>query len=298
MQAIKAANAAALGQKVKQKVPKPEETSILVLNGNGVEGAAGNAKYLLGQRGYRMIDPPPGVIANAPTQDYFHTKVFYAPGNARAKAAAGSLAQVLAPAEAEAIPANVKPLANGAMLVAVVGRTFHNTLTTLQQQPEIKHEPPNVVYDRAESLSSVRDAQRKVGFPLMVPNVVESSSRLDSEDPIRTYTIDKGQKAVRLVFSVGGGNEYWGVQETDWADAPVLAEKNFTRVFKGRRFGLYYHGQHLHMVVLHANGATYWVVNTLLDSLSNETMLAIGRGLAPVNPPQGAAKGRGAKGRT
>ena len=31
------------------------------------------------------------------------------------------------------------------------------------------------------------------------------------------------------------------------------------------------------MVVLRQGGATYWVVNTLLDSLSNETMLAIAR---------------------
>ena len=36
------------------------------------------------------------------------------------------------------------------------------------------------------------------------------------------------------------------------------------------------------MVVLRDNGATYWVVNTLLNSLSNETMLAIARGLRPM----------------
>ena len=34
------------------------------------------------------------------------------------------------------------------------------------------------------------------------------------------------------------------------------------------------------MVVLRENGATYWVVNSILDALSNETMLAIARGLA------------------
>jgi hypothetical protein len=36
------------------------------------------------------------------------------------------------------------------------------------------------------------------------------------------------------------------------------------------------------MVVLRSGGATYWVVNTLLNSLSNETMLAIARGLRPL----------------
>jgi hypothetical protein len=35
-------------------------------------------------------------------------------------------------------------------------------------------------------------------------------------------------------------------------------------------------------VVLDAGGATYWVVNSLLDKLSNETMLAIAKGLRPL----------------
>jgi hypothetical protein len=37
------------------------------------------------------------------------------------------------------------------------------------------------------------------------------------------------------------------------------------------------------MVVLNRKGATYWVVNTLLDRLSNETMIAIAKGLRPIN---------------
>jgi hypothetical protein len=36
------------------------------------------------------------------------------------------------------------------------------------------------------------------------------------------------------------------------------------------------------MVVLRAEKASYWVVNTLRDSISNETMLAIARGLRPL----------------
>jgi hypothetical protein len=37
------------------------------------------------------------------------------------------------------------------------------------------------------------------------------------------------------------------------------------------------------MVVLRTPKATYWVVNTVLDSLSNETMLAIAKGLKPLS---------------
>jgi hypothetical protein len=37
------------------------------------------------------------------------------------------------------------------------------------------------------------------------------------------------------------------------------------------------------MIVLKENGATYWVVNTLDNALSNETMIAIARGLRPLS---------------
>jgi hypothetical protein len=36
------------------------------------------------------------------------------------------------------------------------------------------------------------------------------------------------------------------------------------------------------MIVLRQGGASYWVVNTLRDELSNETMIAIAKGLQPL----------------
>ena len=36
------------------------------------------------------------------------------------------------------------------------------------------------------------------------------------------------------------------------------------------------------MVVLRTDGASYWVVNSLLDRLSNETMIAIAKGMRPL----------------
>jgi hypothetical protein len=118
----------------------------------------------------------------------------------------------------------------------------------------------------------------------MVPSVIESSSRLDYEEPARRYRITGGHWAVRLVFRTGGG-EYWGVEETDWTDAPILSDRSFRHVLgrKAKRsYDFYYSGPHLHMIVLRSHGATYWVVNTLLDRLSNETMIAIAKGLEPL----------------
>ena len=68
--------------------------------------------------------------------------------------------------------------------------------------------------------------------------------------PSRLYRIQRqDHKAVRLVFRTGA-SEYWGIQETDWNDAPVLADRSFRHELKGREYDLYYSGSHLHMVVL------------------------------------------------
>ena len=127
--------------------------------------------------------------------------------------------------------------------------------------------------------------QRKVPFKLEVPTLLATNSSLDTEGtPIRTYRVNGDNRAVRLSFAYpnGGYTEYWGVEETDWTDAPVLSDANFDHTIKGRHFRFFWNGSDLHMIALYENGATYWVVNTLLDSLSPSTMVAIAKGLKPV----------------
>jgi hypothetical protein len=144
-----------------------------------------------------------------------------------------------------------------------------------------KKQPPNVVVNPGLSLSALRSVNSKLAFPLEVPHVVERTSQLEFDAPVRRYFIQRHHRAVRLSYRTGA-DEYWGIEETDWNDAPILANPSFTHKIRGRTFDFYYSGPHLHMVVLRENGATYWVTNTILDSLSNETMLAIARGLRPL----------------
>jgi hypothetical protein len=110
-----------------------------------------------------------------------------------------------------------------------------------------------------------------------VPTVRESSSALDTVQPLRVYRIGD-HRAVRIVYRTSAG-EYWGIQQTDWADPPILDGPSVTQRIKGREYELFFDGTKLHLVAFHGNGATYWVVNTLLNRLSNETMLAIAKGL-------------------
>jgi len=287
LQQVKDANKVALGGHVTTTVPKPSQTQILVLNGNGVAGSASDAKIRLGQQGYRMLEPPAGRPPNAPTFNYYNTQVYYQSWSKRGKVAAASLAFVMAPAHVAPVPPGLRSLCGGSvMLCIVLGQTYHNAISPLPQQPAIVHQKPNVTYDRSATESLVATAQRQVPFPLMVPNMVESSSAPDAngiDQPIRVYDITDKNKAVRLIFRFGGSNTYWGIEETNWQQAPVLGEKNFQRTVGGRSYSFYYHGTHLHMVVLHVGATDYWVVNTLLDDLSNETMIAIAEGLSPLH---------------
>jgi LCP family protein required for cell wall assembly len=293
------AAAAALGQKARLKrgLP-PRQVSVVALNGNAVAGAAANATAQLAERGYNALLPPNGLDANAPTQDYFRTQVLYREGVPRSKQAAEQVANLFGAADIAPLPApgegaaarRITQLSNGAMLVAVVGTTFKGTLAQVPRDKTPERKPPNVVANPDLSRPYVREAQRRVLFPLQLPTVIERSSTIDSERPVRVYRVNGKAKAVRLTYRMGS-NEYWGIQQTDWTEAPVFEGRNTLRRLNGREYELYFSGTHLHMVVLRDGDTSYWVVNTLLDSLSNETMLAIARGLKPLGNRGRAAGG-------
>jgi LCP family protein required for cell wall assembly len=275
------ATAVALGEKLRRTAPAPRDTSVTVLNGNGVTGSASTAGFLLGQRGYQVLTPPNGLPANAPRFDYFRTKVYFDRSVRRAREAARKVANLFASAELEALPAEISPLSNDAMLTVVVGQTFHGNLAAAPIDQTPRRARPNVTSGPSASRELLRDLRGRIPFPLMVPAVIERSSWVDGEMPVRRYRIDGDHHAVRLVYRMGS-NEYWGVQMTDWDDAPALADRSHTRRIGGRTYDLYYDGAKLHMVVLRTPRASYWVINTLLDRLSNETMLAIAKGLRPL----------------
>jgi LCP family protein required for cell wall assembly len=279
----------ALNEKPKataDKAPAPRETTITVLNGNGVTGSAGTASYLLSQRSYQMVYPPDGKNANAPNWKYFKTRIHYDASQAAAAAAAKKVATLFGTDDVKPVDPAIKELTSGAMLTVIVGQTFHGTLAEAPVDKTPQRQPPNVAPGAQASLAVLRERAPKVPFKVMVPTVLERTSWIDRERPVRLYRIDpKGEhKTIRLTYRLGTGtNEYWGVQMTDWKDAPVLSERNFVRSIGGRSYELHYTGPKLHMVVLRQGDATYWVVNTLLDSLSNETMIAIAKGLKPLS---------------
>jgi LCP family protein required for cell wall assembly len=266
--AAERAVSAATGQKAKPTATAPDPTTVTVevLNGNGHAGSADDAAYLLSQHGYRVVNG-----GNADNFAYFHTKVVYDPS------VAGALASLFADAA-------VAPLGPGqtqsTMLRVAVGQTFHGSLAPPVQDETPKHVPPAVSVD-LEARSLLRGVRRKVDFPALAPRLRAQNSFLDQEEELRVYRLN-GHSALRLVYRLGTANEYWGIEETSWTDAPILGQPTLTRRIGGREYMFYFNRSHLHMVAFVENGTAYWVVNTLLDRLSNETLLAIAKGLEPL----------------
>jgi LCP family protein required for cell wall assembly len=270
--AAEKATQAAAGGKVETATPRPSEVTVTVLNGNGEDGAASDTAYLLGQRGY-LADSG----GDADAYDYFNTVVRYNAAQAGAEAAATALAKQFGDAEIEAAGSDV---GFDTMLEVVVGQTFTGKLAPIAIDRTPEHQPAAVVRDYDEVLPLLRQAQKKVDFPVLVPVVRDDASVLDSEVPVRVYTVDR-KDAIRIVYQRSYGG-YYGIQQTSWTDAPILQGASVEKRVAGRTYRLYYDGAKLQMVAFEQDGSVYWVSNTLLNELSNETMIAIAKGLKPL----------------
>ena len=265
----------ALNRRRAESAPSPSQTTVTVLNGNGQVGSATSAASQLGARGYKIVTSGDG---NAPSWEYFRTEVYYQ-GGADARAAANKLSKLFGDARLSPIPAEIAPLSNGAAVTVIVGQTYHGTIAAAPADKTPERSAPAVRIDSAAT-PYLQQVAKRVPYRLMTPTRIEQSSAISTLSPIRVYGLG-GSNAVRLTYTMGG-IDYWGIQMTNWKDAPALKDPNEVTKIGRRTYRLYYNGSHLHMVVLDYGGATYWVVNSLLDKLSNETMLSIAKGLRPL----------------
>jgi LCP family protein required for cell wall assembly len=290
----KRANAAALGRKVRAPVThdlKPSQISTLVLNGTTVAGLARETSYKLAVLGFQTKQLPTdgAVTANAPSATNYSNTVFFDPVQPQAKQAAKQLAVAMGPhTDVKPLAPDIAPYAQAAgnpVTVIVVGSAFDGEVSSPEAHvaPTPTKQPANVTPYPSLTDGLLRGVKAKVPFRLMVPAVVAKNSGLTSDEPLRVFKPAPHKHEAVLTFYTASGNVYWQVIQTDWTDAPVLRKPTGKYNLKdGRTLSLYTNGGAIHMAVLRRGKASYWVVNTLRDELSNETMLAIAKGLKPL----------------
>ena len=128
-------------------------------------------------------------------------------------------------------------------------------------------------------------AKDRVGFPVYYPKKLVPQSSF-AEDAPRTYTItgtdDKRYRAYKMVFFTGYIGEYYGLQGTSWKDPPILQHESEKRTIRGREYLLFYNGDRLRMVGWKTKKGSYWISNTLLQSVSAKEMLGVARWMSRV----------------
>jgi hypothetical protein len=142
--------------------------------------------------------------------------------------------------------------------------------------------PPQVSDGAAMTAPRLRQVYDEVHFPLMVPHKIAQGSTLADQAPVRGFKPLKNQHEAVLTFLIPNQNAYWQVEESTWNSAPILQNPSFTLTHRGQKYLVYTTGGAVQMVALRTPGATYWVSNTILNELSNSTMLAIAESLRPL----------------
>ena len=174
----------------------------------------------------------------------------------------------------------------------------------------VKPKPPGsdglVPAHEAGELEGKTAARRVAGqFPIYYPTrlpygarFVESDAYLHVQDP-RVYhfkdTDGKRHAAYRMVAEYGPEYEtqYFGLQGIrGWPDPPILDNPTETRTIHGREYEIFVDGDRVSLIAWHRGDNTYWISNSLLQSLTNDQMVGIARSAKVIIPRARAGKRR------
>jgi polyisoprenyl-teichoic acid--peptidoglycan teichoic acid transferase len=140
------------------------------------------------------------------------------------------------------------------------------------------------------------------GFPVFYPTRLPPEAAFQESDPEekivdpRVYHLkDKDKErhaAYRMVGVFGPEYElnYLGVQGIQgWEEPPILEGSSEEKEIGGRNYLIYTDGGKIKLVAWHHGESTYWISNSLQQSLSNVQMMGIAESCRLLSPPGGAS---------
>jgi LCP family protein required for cell wall assembly len=282
------------------KGPKPippAKLRVVTVNGSGVQGVAAHAMVELQNAGW----PHTGVAGTLPKANLFSTVVYYT--SARARTSAERLRRSLGDTSASVLlPSALSDYGLNADVVVAIGSAFSGVTPPPQQAA--KQLAPPVTRPLVQSATS-HDAgdffllQKKVHYSLLYPARVPLGSSygeaIETEDnPYYAYKLGKHGMALAVDARTAGDSSHaWGLRYTTWTDAPILEQPSrqvcWTSGKEKRLVRIYTNGTAIHRIAVFyggeackaSGGAVVWVDNSLDDTLSPETMIAVAKSLAP-----------------
>ena len=143
----------------------------------------------------------------------------------------------------------------------------------------------------------------RVYYPTRLPSgayFVANDSYEHVQNPRAYHLRDTDGKihgAYRMTMQLPPLGDYFGVQGIrGWSDPPILSGPSVSRTIAGHDYSIYLDGDRVRLVAWHEGDNTYWVSNSLLQTLTNDQMIGIARSAEFINPkPKHRAK-RGKRG--
>ena len=141
-----------------------------------------------------------------------------------------------------------------------------------------------------EAVARQVSAGFEVFYPTRLPSgayYVSDSSYEHIQNPRAYHLRDTGGRihgAYRMTMQLPAG-DYFGVQGVrGWSDPPILSGPVIKTTVNGRDYDVYLDGDRVRLVAWHEGDSTYWVSNSLLQTLTNDQMIGIARSVESINP--------------
>lgn len=177
---------------------------------------------------------------------------------------------------------NFASQAGNPLTVVTIGTSFNGQLNIPKPAKPPHQVPPQVSPGVSVTAAALHRIAGRAHFPLMIPHTIAQGSQLSQLEGARLFKPTPSEHEAVLSFVMPNGIAYWQIEETTWNTAPILQNPTGQFTYHHNKFLLYTTGGTIQMVVLKTPTASYWVVNTILNELSNSTMLAIAKSLQPL----------------
>ncbi len=138
---------------------------------------------------------------------------------------------------------------------------------------------PTPAGDQQQAVS----AAAQVPFPMLYPRLQTGPA---TQEEVRPYALRDPQghlhHAYTIVFQQNAIGGYYDVEGTDWLEPPIIEHPQETRYVGRRAYMIFADGEHIHMIAWREHHVLYWVLNTLLEELTNQQMLTIADSTQPL----------------
>jgi len=138
---------------------------------------------------------------------------------------------------------------------------------------------PTTSSGESEMVKSALEVPFRVLYPRLQTGPAE-------QQQVRAYTLQDQQHhphhAYVVVWRQDSQGEYYDFEGSDWLNPPLFAHAR-TQTIDGRDYRFVNDGSHMHAIGWRSGDVLYWVTNTLLESLTNQQMLALAKSAQPLH---------------